>query len=140
MHHSLKSTLLITSLALTLPLCSLAAPRDDVLNQYAGAAKAASPAFAGFSATRGAALHRQAFTTGKPDTPTCATCHGSDARVAGRTPLGKVLEPMAVSVTPSRYSDPAKVEKWFKRNCMEVLGRECTASEKGDWLSFMFGQ
>ena len=38
------------------------------------------------------------------------------------------------------YADPAKVEKWFKRNCNEVLGRACTPLEKGDWLSFMRSQ
>ena len=47
---------------------------------------------------------------------------------------------MAASVTPKRYTDPAKVEKWFKRNCREVLGRECTVQEKGDWLSYMLSQ
>jgi hypothetical protein len=44
---------------------------------------------------------------------------------------------MAVSATPARYTDPAKVEKWFKRNCTEVIGRECSAQEKGDWLTYM---
>jgi hypothetical protein len=47
---------------------------------------------------------------------------------------------MALSASPARYTDPAKVEKWFKRNCNEVLGRECTPQEKGDWLSFMISQ
>ena len=44
---------------------------------------------------------------------------------------------MAASVSPARYADPAKVEKWFKRNCNEVLGRACTPLEKGDWLTFV---
>jgi hypothetical protein len=47
---------------------------------------------------------------------------------------------MAVSVSPLRYTNTAKVEKWFKRNCNEVLGRECTAQEKGDWLAYMTSQ
>ena len=45
-----------------------------------------------------------------------------------------------VSVVATRYGDPAKVEKWFKRNCTEVLGRECSAREKGDWLAWMTSQ
>ena len=52
----------------------------------------------------------------------------------------KLIEPMAASVAPTRYADPAKVEKWFKRNCTEVLGRECTPLEKGDWLAYMAQQ
>jgi hypothetical protein len=53
---------------------------------------------------------------------------------------GKSIEPVAVSVSPARYTDPAKVEKWFRRNCTEVLGRECTPLEKGDWLTYVISQ
>ena len=135
----IKTTPLLLA-ALFLPLSSFAAPRDDLLAQYASAAKAASPAFAGFSAARGEKLHVTKFAGGKPDTPACTACHADSPRSAGRTPAGKVIEAVAVSVTPTRYTDPAKVEKWFKRNCNDVLGRECTALEKGDWLSFMINQ
>ena len=128
------------SLALSWSVASLAASRDELLAQYATAAKAASPAFAGFSATRGKTLHTQTFSGGKPDTPACTSCHGQDRRGSGRTTAGKTIEAMAASISPTRYTDPAKVEKWFKRNCNEVLGRECSAQEKGDWLSFMFSQ
>ena len=123
-----------------LSTAAFAGPREDLLAQYATAAKAATPAFSGFSAARGKTLHTQKFTGGKPDTPACTACHGKDPRGAGRTLTGKAIEAVAVSVTPTRYTDPAKVEKWFKRNCNEVLGRECTPQEKGDWLSYMLGQ
>lgn len=135
-----------TTPALLLTLCAalssaaLAGPREDLLAQYASAAKQANPAFTAFSAARGEALFQQKFSGGKPDTPSCTSCHGSSPRSAGRSPVGKVIEPMALSLSPSRYTDPAKVEKWFKRNCTAVMGRECSAQEKGDWLSHMFGQ
>lgn len=119
---------------------SQAGVREDQLAQYASAAKAADPGFAGFSAERGKTLHTQNFAGGKPDTPACTSCHGKDPRGTGRAPSGKTIEAMATSVTPARYTDPAKVEKWFKRNCTEVLGRLCTPQEKGDWLKFMLGQ
>lgn len=135
-------TILFTSLltALTGSTIAAAAPRDDILGQYATAAKAASPAFSGFSAKRGETLHLSKFTGGKPATPSCTTCHGDSPRSVGRTPAGKSIEPVAVSVSPARYTDPAKVEKWFRRNCTEVLGRECTPLEKGDWLTYVISQ
>lgn len=135
-------TILFTSLltALTGSTIAAAAPRDDILGQYATAAKAASPAFSGFSAKRGETLHISKFTGGKPATPSCTTCHGDSPRSVGRTPAGKSIEPVAVSVSPARYTDPAKVEKWFRRNCTEVLGRECTPLEKGDWLTYVISQ
>lgn len=119
---------------------AFAGPREELLAQYATTAKAATSGFTAFSAARGKTLHSQAFATGKADTPACTSCHGDDPRSPGRSRAGKAIEPMAASLTPSRYTDPAKVEKWFKRNCNEVLGRECTAQEKGDWLAYMFSQ
>ena len=133
----MKNMLVVTSgiVAMILSTATIAGPREDLLAQYAAAAKAS-----GFSAVRGQALHTQSFSGGKPDTPSCTTCHGKDTRSAGRALTGKTIEPVAVSVTPTRYTDPAKVEKWFKRNCNEVLGRECTPLEKGDWLSAMISR
>lgn len=131
---------LLASIGILVAGAAHAGVREDQMAQYASAAKAANPAFVGFSAERGKTLHTQAFTGGKPDTPSCTACHGKDTRGTGKTPTGKTIDAMAVSVTPARYTDPAKVEKWFKRNCTEVLGRVCTPQEKGDWLTYMLGQ
>ena len=128
-------TLGIVALILSAPVA--AGPRDALLTQYAAEARGATPTFSGFSAARGKTVHNQIFAGGKAGTPACVSCHGNDPRVAGRTRSGKAVEAMAVSVTPTRYLDAAKVEKWFRRNCNEVLGRACTAQEKGDWLTYM---
>ena len=135
-----KTAAILFAAMLGLATASLAGPREDLVAQYATAAKAAAPAFAGFSAARGQTLHQQKFSGGKADSPSCTSCHSSDPRAAGRSPAGKAIDPVAASVSPARYTDPAKVEKWFKRNCNEVLGRECSANEKGDWLSYMLSQ
>jgi hypothetical protein len=29
------------------------------------------------------------------------------------------------------------MEKWFKRNCGDVLGRVCTPAEKGDVIAYL---
>ncbi|MEF8719105.1 MAG: DUF1924 domain-containing protein [Candidatus Accumulibacter necessarius] len=140
MSRKITAPLFAASLALIASGPSIAGPREEQLDKYASAARAANPAFAGFSAARGKTLHTQAFAGGKPATPACTSCHGNDTRGAGRNPAGKTIEAMALSASPSRYTDPAKVEKWFKRNCNEVLGRECTPLEKGDWLTFVISQ
>jgi len=137
---SLPMLAVTLAMAMAPPVAAVAGPREDQLAAYATAARAASPTFAGFSAERGKTLHTKSFAGGKPDTPACTSCHGNEPRGAGRTPAGKAVDAMALSASPTRYTDPAKVEKWFKRNCNEVLGRECTPLEKGDWLSFMLGQ
>ena len=93
----------------------------------------------GFSADRGKAFFRDRHTGGKPDTPVCTECHTTDLSKPGKTRAGKDIEPMAASVNVKRYTDKAEVEKWFKRNCNDVLGRECTLAEKGDVLTYLLG-
>lgn len=130
---------LAIALSTTLAAAANAGTREQLIDRYGTEARAADAAFGGFSATRGETLHRGRHSGGKPDTPSCTTCHADNPRNAGETRTGKRIEPMAVSITATRYTDPAKVEKWFRRNCTEVLGRECSAREKGDWLTYMMG-
>ena len=117
------------------------AARDQILADYLAQAKQADATFAGFNAERGAALFRTRHPGGDSATPACTSCHGEDPRSPGQNvKTGKPIEPMAVSANPKRYTNKADVEKWFKRNCNQVLGRECTPAEKGDFITFMMSQ
>jgi len=125
------------ALAALVPVLAYAAvAQKPVLDAYAVAAKAENTGFSGFSAERG-----KVFFLAKHDaaseTPSCTTCHTADPTKSGQTRAGKDIAPMAVSKTPDRYTDAEKVEKWFTRNCQSVLGRACTAQEKGDFITFM---
>ncbi|MBI5467783.1 MAG: DUF1924 domain-containing protein [Deltaproteobacteria bacterium] len=73
----------------------------------------------------------------KKEERSCTTCHTTDPRQPGKTIVGKVIEPLAPSVNKERFTDPEKIEKWFKRNCTWVLERECTPREKGDYITYM---
>lgn len=68
----------------------------------------------------------------------CASCHGESPTISGRhATTAKVLEPLAPAFNPSSLTDSARVDKWFRRNCKDVLGRECTAGEKADVLAWL---
>jgi len=68
----------------------------------------------------------------------CATCHGAVPTTAGRhAATGRVLEPLAPSHAAKRFTDLARSDKWFRRNCNEVVGRECTPAEKADVLAWL---
>lgn len=68
----------------------------------------------------------------------CATCHGALPIGPGKhSKTGKVILPLAPSSNPKRFTDAGKVEKWFRRNCNDVLDRECTAIEKADVIAFL---
>jgi len=68
----------------------------------------------------------------------CAACHGALPIDKGEHAVThKVIEPMAPAFNPQRFTDAAKVDKWFRRNCKDVLARECTAREKADVLAWL---
>lgn len=67
----------------------------------------------------------------------CTTCHTENPRATGKTRANKLIEPIAPIANKERFTDPAKVEKWFKRNCKDVLERACTEQEKADFIAFM---
>ena len=120
--------------ALTLSPASAGPQQEAVIKKLAAEAGVSS-----FSAQNGKALFLGTQIGGKPETPSCTICHTNDPRKAGKTRVGKLIEPMAVSVTPSRFTDPEKLAKWFRRNCTSVLGRECTTTEKGEILTYLNG-
>jgi len=106
----------------------------DALRGFESAARATNPAFAGFSAERGSAF----FHARHGGELSCASCHTADPRADGRhIGTGKALAPLAPARNVARFTDPAKTEKWFKRNCNDVLGRECTAAEKVDVVAYL---
>ncbi|MFO1188380.1 MAG: DUF1924 domain-containing protein [Alphaproteobacteria bacterium] len=117
------------------------ARRDAILADYAAKARAADPGFTAFSAQRGETLFRTTWTGGDARTSSCTACHTDDPRRPGRNAkTGRAIDPVAVSVNPIRFTDKAEVEKQFTRDCKSVLGRECTPTEKGDYVTFMAGQ
>lgn len=115
--------------------------RDAILAGYAAEAKAADPGFAGFSAERGRALYLGPHPGGRGEANACAACHTPDPRHPGQhVKTGRAIEPMAVSANPARFTDAGEVEKRFRRDCKNVLGRACTPAEKGDFVTFLAGQ
>lgn len=114
--------------------------QQKIIEQYAAQAKATDSTFKGFSAEAGRAFFIAEQTGGTGEASNCTVCHGPDPRKSGETRAGKPIDPMAPSVNPQRFTDPAFVEKWFGRNCDTVLGRECTVIEKGNFLTFMAAQ
>ncbi len=74
--------------------------------------------------------------SGKPRS--CASCHTSNLhQMSKHVRTGKTIKPLALSTNPERLTNRKHIEKWFKRNCKWVFGRECTPQEKGDYLTYI---
>jgi len=122
------------------PSAATGSAQERIIAGYADQSKTAGDWTGSFSSERGRAFFLARPGTGKPETPSCTACHSESPSNQGRTRAGKEIAPLALSKTPDRFSDPKKVEKWFRRNCRSVLNRLCSPREKGDFLTFMIGQ
>lgn len=81
---------------------------------------------------------QQFFTNRHGHELSCASCHGATPVQPGKhAATGKTIGAMAPAFNPERFTDSARSEKWFRRNCNDVVGRECTAAEKADVLSWL---
>lgn len=68
----------------------------------------------------------------------CASCHGNPPTTAGQhAGTGKAIDPLAPAFNAQAFTDSAKVDKWFRRNCKDVARRECSAGEKADVLAYL---
>lgn len=105
----------------------------DFLNRFEGEARAGAPAFAA-SAARGEKFFHA---PGAKDWR-CSTCHTDNPAVVGKhATTSKPIEPLAPAVNAERFVRPDKVDKWFKRNCKDVLDRACTPAEKADLVAYL---
>jgi hypothetical protein len=107
-------------------------------------AHAATPAEleAGYTAQAGAPASpergQQLFTSRHGREWSCSSCHGAvPTRVGSHAATGKSIAALAPAFNAERFADAAKTEKWFRRNCNDVVGRECTAAEKADVISWL---
>jgi hypothetical protein len=92
-----------------------------------------------FSVERGKDMWFQSYDQAQGEkSRSCTSCHTTNVRVNGKhATTGKPIKAMAPSINPERFTDAAKIEKWFKRNCKWTMDRECTPQEKGDFLSYL---
>jgi mono/diheme cytochrome c family protein len=125
--QSVVFLLIVAAVALTSVAVHAATPAELLSNYSAQAGSPAVPA-------RG----QQLFTTRHGREWSCASCHGAVPTQAGKhASTGKPINAMAPAFNPERFTDAAKSEKWFHRNCNDVVGRECSAAEKADVLRWL---
>jgi hypothetical protein len=126
------------------PMTFLASCAALVLYTACFSAQAVTPAqqLADFTQKAGvppqASRGQEFFTQKHGQDWSCSTCHTAVPTVEGKhASTHKVIAPMAPGFNPERFTDAAKTEKWFRRNCNDVVGRECTTGEKADVLAWL---
>jgi len=108
----------------------------SMVSGYAAEAAKTTPGFAP-SAQRGQAFFMKEWGVSQK-MPNCTVCHGKNLKADGKHVVtDKRIDPISPAANPERFTSSKKTEKWFKRNCTEVIGRECTAAEKADFIQFV---
>lgn len=130
--RSLASALFLTVFAATLSVPAHAADTTIAQQLAQWSAQAGAP---------GNAARGQTFFSSKHGGEwSCASCHGTPPTGTGKhAGTRKSIDPLAPAFNPKAITDAARVEKWFRRNCKDVLARECSAAEKADVLAYLAG-
>lgn len=128
LYRSALRMIAVATAGLALVSAAGAATPSELLSAYA--AQAGSPGVP--------ARGQQFFASRHGREWSCASCHGATPVQAGKhASTGKSIGALAPAFNPQRFTDAVKTEKWFRRNCNDVLGRECSAAEKADVLSWL---
>ncbi len=131
MNHRFRTTASALLAGLTLGMTgmgALAATPAEMLATYTAQSGGSA------SAARG----QEFFTSKHGKDWSCSSCHTSNPTSEGKhAATGKLISPLAPAANAERFTDTAKTEKWFRRNCNDVMGRECSAAEKADVMAWL---
>jgi len=131
-HHLLRIT--VFSFVFSFSVSALAETPTDFLARFESEARQEVTGFTGFSAQRG----QEFFLRTHGRDWSCASCHTKNPAAPGRhAKTDKSIQPLAPAVNGERFTSVRKVDKWFRRNCNDVVGRVCTSQEKGDVLTYL---
>lgn len=149
----MKSVLLLAltgAFALTAQAQGVSATQSEIMNKlianYGEKAKAEAAAKANgkpfavvpFSADAGRQIFLMSRTWEGDSQPACAACHTDDPKNDGKhIESKKLIKPLAPTANPERFTDVQKIEANFSKHCREVYSRDCTASEKGNFLTYL---
>lgn len=120
------------------------AAQADVVNavklekKYAAFAKSANPEYSGPSAVDGKFFFNRKIKLANGKEAACASCHTSNPADEGKHMVtGKPINPLSPMVNFKRFSDVDKVEEQFTLHCNDIIGSDCTAAEKANYIAYL---
>jgi mono/diheme cytochrome c family protein len=135
--RKLSSTLLILLSSLSLSAQADVATAQKLADKYAAIAQHIDPQSPGLSAEEGQAFFTRELTI-KGKQVACASCHTSNPADAGKHIVtGKPIRPLSPVTNDKRFGSVEKVEKNFTKHCNDIIGRDCTAQEKGNFIAYL---
>lgn len=69
----------------------------------------------------------------------CATCHTQNPANYGKHVVTKkMIKPLSPMVNPKRFTNISDVEDKFAEHCNDILGADCSAQEKANFIKYLF--
>ena len=134
--HKYAYTLLIALGVVSLPVQADEASAQKLADKYTVFAKNIDPAFKPSADAGKAFFTRKILVHGKEIS--CSSCHTDNPAAVGKNiSTKKPIKPLAPSANSARFSDLDKVETNFEKHCIDVVGKDCTAAEKANYITYL---
>ena len=106
--------------------------------KYSVFAKSANPEYSGPSAVDGKFFFNRKIKLANGKEAACASCHTANPADEGKHMVtGKSIKPLSPVVNYKRFSDVDKVEEQFTLHCNDIIGSDCTAAEKANYIAYL---
>ncbi len=94
--------------------------------------------FPGPSAEEGKVFFNNKVKAANGKETACASCHTANPANNGKNiETGKTIKPLSPFVNEKRFADFEKVEAKFTQHCVDILGADCTAAQKANYISYV---
>jgi mono/diheme cytochrome c family protein len=104
--------------------------------KYIDSAKMVNPTFTP-SFVAGKQFYNRKFNTNGHEVA-CASCHTQNPANTGKNIVtSKPIKPLSPVVNPNRFTDIAKVEDNFIDHCNDIIGADCSAEEKANFITYL---
>lgn len=111
---------------------------EKLAHKYSVIAKNVNPDFAGPSAADGKFFFNRKIKLANGKDMSCASCHTSNPANEGKHIVtGKAIRPLSPAVNFKRFNDIDKVEDEFTKHCNDIIGSDCTAQEKANYITYL---
>jgi len=106
------------------------------VKQYAALVKGSNPSYV-LNAEAGRAFFIKKHTVNGKQVA-CTDCHGDNPAAIGKhSETKKKIASLSPAVNPKRFSNLKKTEETFDKHCNDILERNCTSQEKGDYIVYI---
>ncbi len=111
---------------------------EKLVSIYSAIAKHDNPDYAGPTAADGKFFFNRKIKLGNGKEMACASCHTANPADEGKHIVtGKAIRPLSPVVNAKRFEDFEKVQEKFTQHCKDIIGSDCTAAEKANYITYL---